>query len=126
MTWSRLFLCGLLALLCLPLGARAPAQPTSDLLNQAERRFNADDLPEAERLYLRALLSAGVEQRRTCYDRLLAVYDRRGRQDLAVKTGSDYERLLQQTGDRTRLRQLRVQMGECWFALGHWRSCETT
>jgi CHAT domain-containing protein/tetratricopeptide (TPR) repeat protein len=83
-------------------------------------------LPEAERLYLDALALPDPEKRRRCYDQLLLIYARLGRQDRAIQIGVTYERLLQQLGDRARQRQLRVQMGECLFALGHWRSCEAT
>lgn len=124
MTWSRLLLYVSFALLFLPLALQA--QTPGDLFDQAELKFSADDLPEAERLYLVVLQSGDIVLRATCYDRLLAVYDRRGRQDLAVKIGASYERLLKEQGNRERLRQLRVQMGECWFTLGHWTTCETT
>jgi CHAT domain-containing protein/tetratricopeptide (TPR) repeat protein len=132
MTWPHVSLSWLLVLvLFLPLSRPTLAQSSAraasaDLLLQAEERFAAGDLPEAEQLFLRALPSVDSLERRRCYDALLVIYSRLGRHDRAIRIGTAYQPLLQRSGNRLRLHELRLQMGECLFGLGHWRLCEST
>src|SRR5262245_17910798 len=125
---------GRLLVLALAVGlarpAAAPAQApagrpsVASLLRQADELYRADKLPAAETLYRQALDAADGLDRVECFDRLLAIYVRVGRQDQAVRTGLQYRRWLAQTGDAVRARELDLDLGGWYLALGHAAAAE--
>src|SRR4051794_32829986 len=93
-----------LALAAFCLGAqRGPAQTRgaspAQTLRRAEELYRADRLLQAEALFRQALRGADGDERRRCFDRLLAIYARVGRQDQAIRTGLDYELWLRRIPD---------------------------
>jgi CHAT domain-containing protein/tetratricopeptide (TPR) repeat protein len=94
-------------------------------LEQAERLYRADRLPEAERLYLQALDGLSLTQQQRCYDRLFAIYIRVGRPDRAVRLGRSLERRLRSVGDKYAMRELTADMGGWYLTLGHYAEAET-
>src|SRR5947209_6998975 len=117
LVWIVAFLC-----FCL-LGStgRGVDDPSPDALRQAEKKYRAAALEEAERLFRVAVETRDGRQRRYCYDRLLAIYVRLGRFDLALKVGERYRRWLREGNDRARIRELDLQLGEWYLALGQYR-----
>jgi CHAT domain-containing protein/tetratricopeptide (TPR) repeat protein len=111
------------AVVCCLAGAARPAPPPAEALRRAEERYQAGDLLEAEPLF-RAVVGAGGELRGPAYDRLLTLYARLGRADRVVQTGLDYQAWLARRGDRDRLRQLGVELGQAYLVLGHYRDAE--
>jgi CHAT domain-containing protein/tetratricopeptide (TPR) repeat protein len=117
-----------LALVALGAGGRVQAQtrgfPPSDALGRADELYRADRLPQAEALYRESLATAGGADRRRCFDRLLAIYVRVGRLDQAVQTGLTYSNWLRQAGDPVRARELALDLGRWYLALGHYAQAE--
>src|SRR5271166_6071886 len=119
----------LISVLCL-----AP-KPTSALIddqgralrlqNRAEAEFKADDLQEAEQLCRQVLEYSDRFQHRRACELLLQIYPRLGRPDLVIWIGTHYERLLRDRWDQAQRREVRLQIAESWFALGHWGECTT-
>jgi CHAT domain-containing protein/TolA-binding protein len=104
---------------------RGEAPSLQTMLREADEMFRADQLIRAEELYRRALAAtSGGEDRRLCYDRLLAIYVRAGRQDEAVQTGLRYQDWLRETGQSRRARELSVDLGGWYLALGHYGPAE--
>src|SRR3954451_22107917 len=107
-----------------PPGAARAEPPGGNLalqqvLRQADTLYQEDKLPAAAELYGRASRLAAGEDRRRCFERLLAIYVRVGRQDEAIRIGLEYERWLGEAGDRPRARGLNLQVGEWYLGLGH-------
>jgi tetratricopeptide (TPR) repeat protein len=108
-------------------GAAGPAPAASPgeglaprrALQRADELFRADRLLAAEGLYRRVLADAVGANRRHCLDRLLAIYARVGRQDLAIRLGLRYEQLLRRDGEAARARELALGVGGCYLTLGH-------
>jgi tetratricopeptide (TPR) repeat protein len=104
--------------------AAGQAAPPADTLMRAEEYYRAGDLLEAAPLYQSVARSGQEESRRQAYDRLLTLYARLGRFDLAVQTGLAYQDWLVQLGDRARLQQLGLELGQNYLALGHYPEAE--
>src|SRR4051794_16783006 len=66
---------------------RRPLPSPTETLRQADELYRADRLLQAEALYRQTLPSADGADRRRCFDQLLAIYIRVGRQDQAIRTG---------------------------------------
>jgi CHAT domain-containing protein len=86
--------------------------------------YRADRLPQAAVLYRQALNTASGANHRHCFDRLLAIYVRAGRQDQAIQTGTEYDAWLRRTGDVVRARALAHDLGHWHLALGHYADAE--
>src|SRR5262249_21346360 len=117
----------ILASLCVCLlggAARGVDEPSPEALRQAEKKYRAAALEEAERLFKIAVETRDSRQRRYCYDRLLAIYVRLGRFDLALKIGERYRAWLRESNDRVRIRELDLQLGEWYLALGQYREAD--
>jgi CHAT domain-containing protein len=109
------------------LGVRVEAQPVApraDSLKQADELFAKDHLQEAEKAYLRLLDLGPAEMRGACFDRLLSIYGRWGRHDLAVQTGLRYHAELVAAKDTKRLSRLRHEIGAGLYQLGHYERAE--
>ena len=124
---------GLWSLSMLVVGCAAswvPGQPASDpgpeaVFQQANKFFEAGKLLDAEPCYLAALKIEDPEKRRKCYDRLLGLYVRLGRQDQAIQIGRRYQDYLKSTGDDGPVRNIALQMGLCYQVLGHVETAAT-
>src|SRR4051812_15951652 len=79
------------------------------LLRQADTLYQEGKLPAAADLYGRASRLAAGEDRRRCFERLLAIYARVGRPDEAIRIGLDYGRWLEEAGERPRVRSLALE-----------------
>jgi CHAT domain-containing protein len=113
----------LAVLVCLaPVVARA--QDGTDAFRRAEREFTAGRYAEAEPLYRRAAASGYDALRITCYQRLMQIYGRLGRLDLAIQSGLRCRELLQHGGAPDGLREVDLQVGECYLVLGHHRTAD--
>jgi CHAT domain-containing protein len=99
----------------------AAAQTPTDLVEVAERHYRGDRLLEAERAFRAALAVSDGAARRRCYDRLMRIYVRLGRQDQAVRLAQPFAAFLKESKDEARLSELSVEVGECYLALGHFR-----
>jgi tetratricopeptide (TPR) repeat protein len=115
----------------LALGVAVPAgpvaaQPTdgSASVQQAEELYKKDRLLEAEKAYRVALETAAEADRPRCHDRLLAIYIRLGRLDLALHNAARYEDWLRRREPTARLRALLFEQGWCYFTLGHHEKAE--
>jgi CHAT domain-containing protein/tetratricopeptide (TPR) repeat protein len=108
---------------CLSVSSQA-APPAVDALDRAEKLYRAGDLLEAEPLYQAVAGSGQEELCRQAYDRLLSLYARLGRSDRAVQTGLTYQVWLEERGDRSRLQQLGLELGQNYLALGHYPEAE--
>jgi CHAT domain-containing protein len=101
------------------------ATPTPQAaLRKADEHYQADRLLEAEPLYRTALSTTRRDQRRRCYDRLLAIYVRLGRPDQAISLGLRYQEWLRQIGDRSQESDLSLLFGESYLSLGHYRTAD--
>src|SRR5262245_54591953 len=97
----------------------SPRVAAEDALQQAEKKFQTGDLLGAEKLYRDALSTSNGDLRRRCYDRLLVIYVRLGRHDQAIQSGLRYQQWLREQKETQRLRELDLQLGESYLALGH-------
>ena len=106
----------------------ATAQPSglslAQALQQADEFYQANKWVEAEPLYRQALNAAEGADRRRCFDRLLTIYVRVGRQDQAIQTGLKYADWLRRTGDHVRARTVELDLGKWYLALGHYADAE--
>jgi CHAT domain-containing protein/tetratricopeptide (TPR) repeat protein len=93
-------------------------------MGRADELYCADRLPQAEALYRQALAAAVGADRRRCFDRLLAIYVRVGRLDQAIQTGLAYSTWSRRTGDPERARELALDLGRWYLALGHYARAE--
>jgi CHAT domain-containing protein len=119
--WAGLYLGGLAA----PAPAVPPeARALQSTLRQADDHYRAGRLPQAEELYRRALTRVAGEKRRHCSERLLLIYAQAGRQDRAIAVALPYERWLRRAGDRSRARDLALQVGGWYLDLGHYALAE--
>src|SRR5262249_34950738 len=107
-----------------PVVAQDRKRPTAETIRQAGRVYRADRLLPAEALYKSALAHTDGLERRHCLDRLLAIYVRVGRQDQAIRTGEAYARWLRRIGDLGRARELDLDLGRWYLALGHCRDAQ--
>jgi CHAT domain-containing protein len=98
------------------------AQPGPSALARAEKAYRADALLTAEPLYAAVLDQLSGRQRQRCYDRLLTIYVRLGRPDKAIRLGTAYRQWLREVQDPKPLRELDLLFGECYLALGHYRT----
>src|SRR5262249_6543120 len=106
-------------------GADTVTETARGDLTRAEQLYHDDRLLEAERLYAQALANLPEEERQRCYDRLLTVYVRLGRPDQVIRLGAGYEPWLVKRKDLARLRELKIELGGAYLALGHSREAET-
>ena len=118
--FSRPFLLALAALAFLSVPERAAAQSATELLERAETSYRRDELLDAERVFREALAVTTGTERRRCYERLMRIYVRVGRQDQAIRLAGPFEALLTEGHDEPRLRQLALEVAECYLALGHY------
>src|SRR5262245_455351 len=102
--------------------ARGPA--LAETLQRADQLYRAEKLPQAEELYSQALKTAEGADRRRCFDRLLTIYVRVGRQDRAIQTGLQYEGWLRKLNDPARVRELNLDLGRWYLDLGHYVAAE--
>src|SRR4051812_851369 len=124
-----------------PSGAALAEPPGGNLalqrvLRQADTLYQEGKLAAAPELYGRASRLAAGEDRRRCFERLLAIYARVGRPDEAIRVGLEYDRWLGEAGggrrvgaecgrwvggggERPRARSLALEIGEWYLALGH-------
>src|SRR4051812_29499299 len=107
-----------------PSGAALAEPPGGNLalqrvLRQADTLYQEGKLPAAAELYGRASRLAAGEDRRRCFERLLAIYARVGRPDEAIRVGLEYDRWLGEAGEQSRARGLALEIGEWYLALGH-------
>src|SRR5262245_10113551 len=126
---GRLVVLTLGAVLCVgarPGSARAQAGGGSlaQTLRRADELYRADKLPQAAELYRQGLAAAAGADRHRCFDRLLAIYVRVGRQDQAIQTGTQYDAWLRRTGETVRARELALDLGRWHLALGHYADAE--
>src|SRR5262249_3140770 len=111
----------LLAVMIVLIGcAPLRAQPFVSDLERAEQLYQRSDLGKAEPIFLNVLRGAEGADRQQCYERLLAIYYRVGRQDRAIAIGQDYRKWLEKSGDEARAREVLHQLGTCHLALGHY------
>lgn len=106
------------------LTGQPPAAESVDKFPQAEKLFQAGRLLEAAEIYRPITLDEKHPHRLDAFDRLIAVTMRLGRCDQAIQTGEAYIDLLHQVGNVRAARLVDVQMGACWWALGHYRVAE--
>jgi CHAT domain-containing protein/tetratricopeptide (TPR) repeat protein len=90
-----------------------------DAAVRAEKLYLAGKLVDAEKLYLAALRGPVRVDVRLCYERLLGIYGKLGREDRAVQIGLEYKRWLDAVPDPARVRTLKGDLGLWYFALGH-------
>ncbi len=95
------------------------------VIGQADTHYRAGRLPQAEELYRLALTRAAAEERRHCYERLLAIYVQVGRLDQAITLGEQYADWLRTTGPLARARELLLDLGAWYLTLGHHASAES-
>jgi CHAT domain-containing protein/tetratricopeptide (TPR) repeat protein len=93
-------------------------------LRRADKLYRDDRLQQAEKIYQRIVTVARGDDRRHCFEQLLAIYGRVGRQDQAIQTGLKFRDWLKQFGDAARLRELNLDLGRWYFALGHYAEAE--
>src|SRR5437764_13075422 len=100
-SWTGLLLCHLVSLspchlVTGPARAQAPGAGATlrEVIQRADKLYRGDQLLQAEELYRQALDRTEGPDRRHCFDQLLAIYVRVGRQDQAIGTGLEYERWL--------------------------------
>src|SRR5262245_51428054 len=108
----------ILATLCLlfPLSTLAVPPPT---LEQADELYRLDKLLRAEHGYREVLHGASNEvARQHCYDRLLSIYARVGRQDQAIQVALEYENWAERSGKAQQARELNLALGGWYLALG--------
>jgi len=96
-----------------------------DAVKRAEKLFAADQLADAEKLYLGALQSKASIDRRLCYERLLTIYAKLARHDRSVQIGLRYHGFLLQVNDGKRARTLKLDLGLAYYALGHYGQSST-
>jgi CHAT domain-containing protein/tetratricopeptide (TPR) repeat protein len=113
----------------LTLSNRLPAQLSSpekaqQLLRDANAKIAAGQLLEAERIYRSTLETDDVYIRRRCLDALIMLNTTLGRHDQAIQVALRYQPLLRAANDEVRLRELALQLGESYLALGHYRQGE--
>jgi CHAT domain-containing protein/tetratricopeptide (TPR) repeat protein len=90
-----------------------------ELVGRADNRYRAGNLLSAAELYQEALRFPANVESRHCFERLLEIYARVGRLDMAIRTGSAYAPWLQQARDWQRARRLNLEIGEWYLVLGH-------
>jgi hypothetical protein len=117
------------AMICLGAQPGSTAAQTRGLsldeeLGRADELYRADKPLQAEALYRRALVVAAGDDLRHCFERLLSIYGRVGRLDQAVQTALKYRDWLNHPGDAARLRELDLDLGRWYFALGHYADAE--
>ncbi|HYT88775.1 MAG TPA: tetratricopeptide repeat protein, partial [Gemmataceae bacterium] len=128
-TAERLFVLSLGVVLCVGVPPKsAPAQAggasLAKTLERADELYRQDKLPDAAMLYRQALTTAAGADRHRCFDQLLAIYVRVGRQDQAIQTGKQYDAWLRKIGDGVRARALALDLGRWHLALGHYADAE--
>jgi CHAT domain-containing protein/tetratricopeptide (TPR) repeat protein len=104
--------------------ARKRQLSAQEAIRQADRLYRADQLLSAEPLYRQGLNASDHADRRRCYDQLLAIYVRVGRQDQAIQTGREYLKWLLKTRDRMRAREVKLDLGRWYYNLGHYATAE--
>jgi CHAT domain-containing protein/tetratricopeptide (TPR) repeat protein len=121
----------LLAIACmlpaLPVAAQAPLRSGRELRSFADQYLERGDLLEAIDHYqaaLKVLPAAKEQERRHCEDRLLQLYKRIGRHDVAIALGQDVADRLARAGLEPRRRAVLQQLGVCYLALGHARDAQ--
>jgi CHAT domain-containing protein/tetratricopeptide (TPR) repeat protein len=102
-----------------PMPAQQQAPAPLALVGRADQLYRADKLLQAEVLYRQALGAVDGLDRRRCFDRLLLIYVRVGRQDQAIRTGMEYAAWMRRAGDLVRARELDLDLGRWFLALGH-------
>lgn len=91
------------------------------------------ELREAERLHREAIVTTDHVHRTRCLEEALAIYARLGRASRFVQVGLRYRDFLEQCAVRSpapgelrqRLRELDLQLGESYLALGHYTAADT-
>ncbi|HYT87526.1 MAG TPA: tetratricopeptide repeat protein [Gemmataceae bacterium] len=114
---------GVFFLVAWPMSAQG--QALLDTIREADKRYGEDKLLEAEALYRQALNRAAAQERRHCFERLLAIYVRVGREDQAIQIGLSYADWLRAAGDLVRAREVELDLGRWYFALGHYAETES-
>jgi CHAT domain-containing protein/tetratricopeptide (TPR) repeat protein len=99
-------------------------------IQRADELYRADRLLQAEALYRQVLQSLRGDReddadRCYCFQRLLAIYVRVGRQDQAIQAGLEYEGWLRRIGDLARARELNLDLGRWYVGLGHYATAES-
>src|SRR5262249_38769531 len=114
----------ILASLCLLYTVSSlPAPPPS--LRRADELYRLDKLLTAEHAYREVLRGASNEiARQHCYDRLLSIYARVGRQDQAIQVALEYENWAERSGKAQQARELNLALGGWYLALGHYGKAE--
>ncbi len=116
--------CGLLAVLVCLVPAGAQGQDGSESFRRAEREFAAGRWAEAEPLYRRALAGSADPRRITCYQRLQRIDAALGRFDLSFQSGLRCRELLLRGDIREGVREVDVQIGQCYLVLGHFSTAD--
>ncbi len=120
-------LAGLVAvvLLGLMVWTQLPSQGrASEILDRAERLYQADKLLQAEPLFRKALDSESLAGQRFCFERLLAVHVRLGRLDQAIQFGQRYRQWLLERNEPDRIREVTAELGGWYCTLGHFHEGE--
>src|SRR4051794_24726000 len=108
-------LTGLTHVLVLTLAAQ-PDLSYAQAFDRGETAFRANQLPDAERYYQLARRQATLpEDRATCLERLLIVYVRLGRHDLAIDHGLILQQWFADRRDWEHWRECSVDLGR-WYA----------
>jgi CHAT domain-containing protein/tetratricopeptide (TPR) repeat protein len=121
----------LVAIACMlpaqPAAAQVPSRSGTELRSFADQYLERGDLLKAIEHYraaLKELPAAQAQDRQHCDDRLLMLFQRIGRHDLAIVLGKDYADRLARAGLEPRRRAVLQQMGVCYLALGHARDAQ--
>jgi CHAT domain-containing protein/tetratricopeptide (TPR) repeat protein len=113
------------ALVPAALPAQGPATTARELLTQADARLKAGQLLEADRLYRKALDSGAGPLRGRCFDGLILINAHLGRHDQTIQFALPYREELRKNGPAHRLREVTLQLGETYLALGHLQTAAT-
>jgi CHAT domain-containing protein/tetratricopeptide (TPR) repeat protein len=100
-------------------GQPAAAQTPDQLVELAESHYQRDRLLDAERVFREALPVSEGQARRRCYERLMRIYVRLGRQDQAIRQAGPFAGWLKENNDESRLSELSLEVAECYLVLGH-------
>jgi CHAT domain-containing protein/tetratricopeptide (TPR) repeat protein len=105
----------------------APASGQSVLgdVRRADELYRAEKLQQAASAYEQILRVAGADDRRHCFERLLAIYGRVGRHDQAIQTALKFREWLDRPPrEAARIRELDLDLGRWYFSLGHYAEAE--
>ena len=118
-----------------PAQAQIPSvdRPASRIAPPSEGKKRTAELQEADRLSQMALTTADNAYRVACWEGALPIYIRLGRAQQVIQVGLRYRAFLQESIRQVResnetlrrLRELELQLGVCYLALGHYRTAET-